>query len=207
VLGVLAGTYQPLAFGHGAGGQFPGLPAGVQGQYVNTFGGQLGGYYVPLQRGTFTILSSIQSTGPSSVTIESVSIFPPGSPTNWPLRPAGQVLYVPEILYQHQRIWTSGRPVHGLSLGPNEAIAVGIPVRMAYPCYLPGSSTGVGVFYVREKYLTFTHWVAISVGTPLSLREPEPAGSGMDCEKQPTPRRASVSWPSPSRPGSGRRGP
>lgn len=44
VLGVLAGTYQPLIFGGAWGGAFPGLPGGTGLRPVNTFGSSNGGH-------------------------------------------------------------------------------------------------------------------------------------------------------------------
>jgi hypothetical protein len=146
---------------------------------VNTFGGSNGDIYVPPQRGIFTVPESIQNSGPVAVTIEAVTASRPerAGITPWPLRPAGQALYLPADGPRP----ASGRPVAGLSLRPGQAIFVGIPVRMSGDCHVPNGWTGLRVFYVKERFLIFTHWVAIPLGTPLMFHEPEPSGAGMVC--------------------------
>ena len=64
VLAVLAGTYQPIQFGGESGGSFPGLPTGTGLRVVNTFGTLTAQLYVPPQVGAFTVVESIQNTGP-----------------------------------------------------------------------------------------------------------------------------------------------
>jgi hypothetical protein len=183
VMAVLAGTYQPLLFGGESGGSFPGLPFASGGRSVNTFGGAIGEFYVPPQRKAFAILESIQNTGPRAVTIEAVSLVPPSQmpPSHvnpWPLEAAGPVLYMPGYYTGQEKQWTAGRPVTGLSLGPNQSIVVGIPARMAGTCYVPNSATSTDDFYVQERFVTFTQWVALPLGMPLVVREPEPRGNG-----------------------------
>lgn len=177
VAGVLAGTYRPVAFGGVAGGSFPGLPAGAGLRLVN--GGSNGKLYVPPQRGVFTITESVRNSGPLAVTIEAVTATRPAEPgvRPWPLLTAGQAMYVPEYGPRPKK----GHPVAGLSLRPGQAIMVGIPVRMSYACYVPNGWTGVNVFYVKERFLIFTHWVAIPVGSPVVFHEPEPRSSRMVC--------------------------
>ena len=51
VLGVLAGTYQPIQAGGEDGIHFPGLPTGTGITSVNTFGGDPGELYAPPQLG------------------------------------------------------------------------------------------------------------------------------------------------------------
>jgi hypothetical protein len=172
---VLAATYQPLGFGGSEGGQFPGLPIASGARYVNDFGGLVGDRYIPPQRSVFAILESIQNSGPRAVTIQAVSIVAPGSVGDWPLISSGQVLYIPEVYQFHERAWTSGRPVKGLSLGPNQSVLLGIPVRMVDACYEAAGTTGLTDFYVEERFLTFSHWVTIPFGAPVLMRSPEPA--------------------------------
>jgi hypothetical protein len=74
-----------------------------------------------------------------------------------------------------------GRRVAGLSLRLGQAIVVGIPARLRSACYAPNGWTGVNVFYVKERFLFFTHWVAIPLGTPLMFHEPESDAPGMAC--------------------------
>jgi hypothetical protein len=184
VIALLAGAYQPLEFGGSWGGTVPGLGATAVGRNVNNFGGQTGQFYIPPRRTAFTIVESIQNSGPTTVTIEDVSLAPPNEAYSWPLRAAGQALYMPEY-YRGKTAWRVGRPVDGLSLGPSQAIVVGIPARMSGACYQPNSSTGATVFYVQMRFLTFTKWVALPLGTPLLMREPEPRGNnpGLICPK------------------------
>ena len=183
VLGLLASTYQPLAFGGSAGGTFPGLPAGSPGRPVNSCGGLTPGSCIPAQRGVFTIVESIQNTGPNAVTIEAVSMtHPVPHAPSWPLVAAGHVLYMPEYYTRGQRVWKAGRPFRGLSLAPAQDITVDIPVRMARACYVRSSVITLNVFYVEERFLTFTQWVALPLGAPIMMREPEgPGGPGVVC--------------------------
>jgi hypothetical protein len=179
VLTTLAATYQPLGFGGSGGGTFSGLPAAVGARAVNTFGGGAGELYVPPQRGTFTVVTSVGNTGSHSVTIEAVSMqpSPPSDVTYWPLAVAGSVFYMPGSYRGGEASWTRGRPVAGLSLAPKETIQVAIPVRMQGTCSDPGSFTEVSDFYVEEGFLTFRHWVALPLATPLVMHEPEPPNS------------------------------
>lgn len=181
VLAVLARTYQPVQFGGEWGGAFPGLPSGTGLRVVNTFGFQTGQLYVPPQPGTFTIVESIANTGPETVTIEAVSILSPeeqatirdGAPP-WPLTPAGHVLGWIETWHSPL---PAARPVAGLTLAPGQVMHFGIPVRLDSACYIKGSWWEDVDFYVRERFLIFTHWVAVPFGNPLLLRDPPVPGS------------------------------
>jgi hypothetical protein len=183
VLAVLAGTYQPVQFGGAWGGTLPGLPAGTGIGQVNTFGIQAGQTYIPPQSGVFTITESIYNTGPESVTIEAVSILSPqqqadaaaGSPP-WPLVPAGPVHWMLEYTTLRQPDLLGGTNVAGLSLPPGQGLRLGIPLRMPSACYITGSWSGIDTFYVKERFLTFTHWVAVQVQSPLLLRQPDAPG-------------------------------
>jgi hypothetical protein len=181
VAGVLAAGYQPTSFGGASGGTFPGVPAGTGLRAVNTFGAATGDIYVPPQQGSFGVVQSIQNTGPLPVTIESVTALRPDQAPSpgiqpWPLTPAGQALYLPEYGRRPGR----GSPVSGLSLRPGQTIEVAIPVRMSGACYVRAGWTGLTVFYVKERFLAFTHWVAVPLGTPLIFHEPE-NGAGFAC--------------------------
>jgi hypothetical protein len=178
VLVILAATYQPLGSGGSEGGPFPGLPLGTPGRFVNQFAGATGELFFPPQRGNFTILASLENSGSRAVTVQAVTFVAPGAVGDWPLVPAGPVLYMPGEYARHQRVWRTGRPVKGLSLGPGESIVVGIQVRMADSCYVSGGGWSTDQFWVQERYLTFTHWVAIPLEVPVLMREPEPAGAG-----------------------------
>ena len=55
-------------------------------------------------------------------------------------------------------------------------MAFGIPLRMRSACYTPGGWTGINTFYVKDRFLDFSHWVAIQVQSPLLLRQPTAPG-------------------------------
>jgi hypothetical protein len=183
-LAVLAGTYQPVQFGDEYGGAFPGLPAGTGIRSVNTFAGATGETYVPPQRGVFTLTESIQNTGPQTVTILAVSILSPQEQVSgiapWPLTPAGAVRWMtPAYESPHQHTpSTSGRIAASVSLAPGEFMYVGIPLRMSGRCYDPNGWSGNDVFYVKERFLFFTHWVAVHVQSPWILHAPADPGNG-----------------------------
>jgi hypothetical protein len=186
VLAILAATYQSVEYGGESGIGFPGLPTGVGLREVNTFGGGPGEIFAPQQRGVFTIVEAIDNAGPESVTIEAVSILSPQRQASaaeglrpWPLIPAGPVVWIPTIYHRGQSLPSGGRPVAGLSLAPGESILLGIPVRMAAACYDPNGWTGTGVFYVEERFLFITHWVAVTVQRPWIMHEPFPPGKAM----------------------------
>jgi len=170
VLGGLAASYQPLGFGGEWGGAFPGLPTGTL-RAVNTFGNSSGQIYAPPQRGTFTLRESIRNSGPEAVTIVAVTVIPPGyHGFPLPLALAGRVLYLQRYPLQPGK----GGPVEGLSLAPGQVIALGIPLRMSAPCYVPNWWAGMDSFYVQERFLSFTHWVTVPLGTPLTYQMPGP---------------------------------
>jgi len=179
VLAVLADTYQPIPQSGEDGIVFPGLPQGTGITTVNTFGGVPGELYAPPQLGTFTMVEGIYNRGPEAVTIESVSIVGPQNeePSThglrpWPLTPAGPVQWIPAI-----GNWPAhGRPVAGVSVAPGQYILVGIPVRLSGTCYQPDGWTGVNVFYVKERFLTFTHWVAVPDARPWVFHDPANPG-------------------------------
>jgi hypothetical protein len=183
VLAILAGTYQPVQFGDagGGGGTLPGMPVGQGLQFVNTFGGEQGEIYVPPQLGVFTLTETILNTGPQPVTIEAVSILSPADQANQahgiqpsPLTPAGPVRW--QNMLPLQPAPTSGRSVAGLSLRPGEDIYVGIPVRLSGTCYDKQGFETTDVMYVRERFLTFTHWVAVTFQIPFIFRQPSYPG-------------------------------
>jgi hypothetical protein len=184
VLAILAATYQPVQFGDASGNLPPGMPAGQGLQSVNTFGNEQGEIYVPPQLGVFTISETILNTGPQPVTIEAVSILSPADRANQargiqpsPLIPAGLVRWQSMITIPHQPGPSSGTSVAGLSLRPGEDIYVGIPVRLSGSCYDKTSYDTTNILYVKERFLSFTHWVAITFPLPYMFREPLPPGT------------------------------
>ena len=183
VLALLAGTYQPVQFGDAGGGTLPGMPAARGIQTVNTFGGAQGETYVPPQLGVFTITETIQNTGPQPVTIEAVSILSPAEQASQaqgialsPLTPAGPVRWQNMITAPDQPRPISGTSVAGLSLRPGEDIYVSIPVRLIGTCYDKQSFDTTDALYVKERFLTFTHWVTITFDIPFIFRHPSNPG-------------------------------
>ncbi len=191
VLAILAGTYQPVQFGDSYGGSFPGLPAGTGLRDVNTFGAATGQIYAPPQSGVFSVMPSIYNHGPETVTIEAVSILSPQAQANiargiapWPLVPAGPVRWMFQYTRPDQKGPTSGSSVVGVSLPPGQGMSLGIPLRMSGICYDPNGWTGADVIYVKERFLFFTHWVAVHFQPDLILHEPSnPSGPGAEPAK------------------------
>jgi hypothetical protein len=180
VLAVLAGTYQPVQFGYSYGGAFPGLPTGTGIRIVDNFGGASGEFYVPPQSGVFSVEPSIFNNGPETVTIEAVSILSPQDQANiahgvppWPLVPAGQVHWRFQYTGAGQKGSISGSSVVGVSLPPGQGMSLGIPLKMSAICYTQGSWTGIDVIYVKERFLLFTHWVAVQFQPSLIMHQPE----------------------------------
>ena len=152
-------------------------------RHVNTFGGATGQIYVPPQSGAFSVIPSIYNRGPLEVTIEAVSILSPQQRADagrdtapWPLRPAGPVRWAFQYTRPGQPDLPSGRFVAGLVLPPGQGMALGIPLQMNGVCYDPGGWTHTDVFYVKERFLFFTHWVAVSFQPGLILHTPSPPG-------------------------------
>lgn len=53
---------------------------------------------------------------------------------------------------------------------------IGVPLRLSGTCYDPQGWTEVDHFYVEERFLTFTHWVAVPLAIPLLFHEPAVRG-------------------------------
>jgi len=180
-LAVLAGTYQPIRFGDTYGGDFPGLPHGTGLRSVNTFAGATGEIYVPPQSGAFSVIPSIYNDGPLSVTIEAVSILSPQQQADasrgdapWPLLPAGPVRWAFQYTGPGRPDLPSGRSVAGVSLPSGQGMSLGIPLRLSGVCRDRTGWTGTDVFYVKERFGFFTHWVAIHFQPSLIMHEPSP---------------------------------
>lgn len=77
-----------------------------------------------------------------------------------------------EYRVPHQQGPFGGKSVAGLSLAPGQSITVGMPLRMSNACYIPNTWTGLDTFYVKERFLAFTHWVAIQMPIPLLMQQP-----------------------------------
>jgi len=156
-------TYQPVAFGG-----YSRAPLGPHliSKHVNTVGGMQGQAYLPPQpsvRGSFLI--SLSNDGPLPVTIESLSLLPPGMPASAihygrPFRIDGQPTYTLEYLrYRQQQI--APRVLAGSVLAPGESVDVRIPIRTA-PCWSPHSGWEMWTVWVTTRFLLWTHHVPIS---------------------------------------------
>jgi hypothetical protein len=182
VLAVLAGTYQPVGFGHSWGGLFPGLPDGTR--PVNTFLGQAGQIYAPPQTGVFSLRPSIFNAGPETVTIEAVSVYSPQQQAGfadgereWPFTPAGSVRWTYQYTSYAHQVLASGKSVAGVKLPPGQGMALGIPLKMSGICFDPNGSTGTNVFYVKERFGPFTHWVTVTFSPALIMQPPSAYGA------------------------------
>jgi hypothetical protein len=186
VLGVLAGTYQPIEFGGqwstaSGSNYFPGLPSGTGLRSVNTFGEHTGQLYMPPQAGVFTVAESIYNNGPKPVTIEAVSILSPQDQayategeSPWPLVPAGPVHWTLQIQGLPHAGPGRGTSVAGVTLRPHQGLLLGFPLKLSGggACYTPGGWTGTDTFYVKERFGPFTHWVTVQFPQPLTMHEP-----------------------------------
>jgi hypothetical protein len=179
VLVLVAGAYQPVGLGAATSGGLPGLPRPLHARQVNMFGAQTGELFIPPQRGYFGVSVSLGNWGPDAVTIEAVTMTPPGTGYPWPLIPAGPVLYWTSIMFSDVR---HGLPIVGLSLRPGQDndVYVGIPVRTS-SCYIPRAFSVLDSFYVKERFLFFTKWVRVPLLQPLLLNAPA------DPPNQPAP--------------------
>jgi hypothetical protein len=163
----LGATYQPVAFGG-----FSRAPLGPHliSKHVNTVGGMQGQAYLPPQpsaRGSFLI--SLSNDGPLPVTIESLSLLPPGMPASAihygrPFRIDGPPTYTLEYLSYRQR-QIAPRGLAGAVLAPGESVDVRIPIRTA-PCWAPNSGWQMGTVWVSTRSLLWSHHVAISWTDP-----------------------------------------
>jgi hypothetical protein len=188
ILAVLAGIYQPVQGSDTPGNAFPGLPAVTGLRLVNTFGGAAGEIYVPPQHGVFHLTGSIVNTGPQTVTILAVSILSPrqqaeDTPSGvapWPLTPAGTVRW---LIPAHAS--SLGSFPSSVSLAPGQVMDVGIPLRMSGRCYDPNGYAGDSTFYVKERFLLFTHWVAVQFPLPWTFHNPADPVNGSTSASAP----------------------
>jgi hypothetical protein len=160
---VFAARYQPVGFG----GSFR-APFGSHliSRHVNTTGWMQGQWYLPPQPsadGNFVI--SLENTGPFAVTIESVSLLPPGMPASAinygrPFRIAGKPTYTHEFVTPGQPN-PGPRPLDGAVLAPGQYVSVVIPIRTAR-CWIPRSTSVISSVWVTTRSLFWTHDVAVS---------------------------------------------
>jgi len=180
---VLAATYQPLSFG-GTGNSaelFPGLPAGQGIHPVNTVGGLHEDFYIPPQRGTFSLFVDIYNGGSYAVTIESVSL-----PSGGPVTLAGPVRYSTPGMGGSDMIPPPiSRVLHIVVLRPGQDLFLGFPVR-TWPCAQQYGWASEPSFNVKMRFALFTRTVAMpwgSLGDSLVMHAPvgRPGDSGIFC--------------------------
>jgi hypothetical protein len=182
-------SYQPLAFG-GAGG---GLTGNIVSRHVNNFAPMEGQIYVPPQEaasGGYFV--SLTNTGHYPVTIESATLNNPDDTAApflqaQPLRDSGQATYWP--LAGTPGVG-HGKLLAGTVLHPAQVIVIRLPVTTA-GCWMPSHGYSVQFsFWVRFKFLYWTHLVQIWWTSPydqsegaIIAHEPEPASQGGLCPR------------------------
>lgn len=185
----LGAAYQPLAFG-GAGG---GLTGHIVSRRVNNFPPMDGQTYVPPQKaanGAYYV--SLTNTGPYPVTIESATLNNPryeAAPDRraQPLRDSGHATYWP---LAGQPGAGKGTPLHGAQLRPGQYIVIRLPVTTAGCWMTSGGYSILSTFWVKEKFLIWTHLVQIWWTSPydqsedaIIAHEPQPASQGGLCPR------------------------
>jgi|SRR5712691_9242258 len=157
----LAGSYQPLSYGETGNSvmAFPGLPTGQGIHLVNNVGGFSEDFYLPPQRGTFSLFASLDNNGAYPVTIESVSL-----PSHSVVSLVAPVRYsVPGMGGSNEIPPPTSRVLHDVVLQPGQEMYIGFPVR-TWPCGLKDNWATVASFSVTERFGFFTHTVAIPWG-------------------------------------------
>ncbi|HUZ36864.1 MAG TPA: hypothetical protein VMV17_11090 [Streptosporangiaceae bacterium] len=183
IVAVVASRYRPVGYGSLSSGSeaFPGLPAGRGIHPVNNLGGFHEDIYIPPQRGTFSLFADIANTGTHPVTIVSASL--------------GQISpFFLSALVRYSMAGMGGsdqipppvsRVLHDVVLRPGQQMFLGFPVHM-WPCTTSQGWEGISSFYVRVRYLVFTHTVAVPWGMrgdSLLVRSPggRPGQKGVVC--------------------------
>lgn len=159
----LVATYQPLQDGNTGGGSFPGLPSATTMRLITKYMVNGSELYIAPQRGAFALAGSVVNRGPFPVTILGVSQAP-GSPFS----PAGPVRYATQWMTPPRR-----HVLHDITLTPGQGFMIGMPLRIAY-CADRRMYTGETVFLVTERFLGFTHTMAIPFlgGPPVVTNAP-----------------------------------
>jgi hypothetical protein len=71
--------------------------------------------------------------------------------------------------------------VAGVSIPAEQGMSLGIPLQLSGVCHDRTGWTGDDVFYVKERFLFFTHWVAVRFQPGLIMHEPSPpSGPGAE---------------------------
>lgn len=161
ILAALAGSYQPLTYGESENSAmaFPGLPTGQGIHPVNNMGGFSEDFYLPPQRGTFSLFASLGNYGTYPITIESVSL--PGDSLVKLVAPPRYS--VPGMGGSDQIPPPTSRVLHDVVLRPGQEMYLGFLVR-TWPCAVTHGWETVPSFSVTERFLFFGHTVAIPWG-------------------------------------------
>ena len=184
----LGAHYQPVGLGNSGGG----LIGHMITKPVNNFAPMNGQTYLPPQRpASGGLYVSLTNNGPLPVTIEAASLNPPYAQgpierQGQPLRDTGVATYWLQAGFQNG----PGKRLAGLVLRPEEVIVVRLPVTTA-GCWMPAHGyTVLFTFWVRVKFLHWTHLVQIWWTSPFDQsegaiisHEPEPASQGGVCPR------------------------
>src|SRR6266571_8201673 len=164
----LGARYQPVGFGN-SGGHLAGHMITRQ---VDNFSPMTGQTYLPPQRpASGGLYVSLTNSGPYPVTIVSASLNAPDAQAPvfrqaQPLRDTGTATYWPET-----GVNGPGARLAGLVLRPVQYILVRLPVTTA-GCWMPAKGYAVlSTFWVKVKFLYWTHLVQISWTSPFDQSE------------------------------------
>lgn len=154
-LAAWAAAYQPITWGCCEFG-----PTGSNVRPVNTFGYYREDFYLAPQRGTATFFVTIENWASRPVLIEAVNI---GQTWN-------TVTLAGPVRYSRRSPEGQFMPPHSpvlrdVTLGPKQTIFIEIPLR-THPCAINSGWEYDPSFYVKERFLFFTHTVAL----PWSMR-------------------------------------
>jgi len=183
----LGSSYQPVQYGDYGGG----LGGQIITRQVNNFPPMDGQTYLPPQRsGRGGWFVSLANNGDFAVTIVSASLNAPDAQgpifrQAEPLRDSGTPTYWPEAGI-HSGL---GTRLAGMTLKPGQTILVRLPVTTA-GCWLPtGGYAILATFWVKVKFMFWTHLVQIWWTSPydesedaIIAHEPMPASQGGVCK-------------------------
>jgi len=183
----LGAAYQPVGLGLSPGN----LAGHMITRQVDNFSPMTGQTYLPPQRpASGGLYVSLTNSGPYPVTIVSASLNAPDAQAPvfrqaQPLRDTGTATYWPET-----GVNGPGARLAGLVLRPVQYILVRLPVTTA-GCWMPAKGYAVlSTFWVKVKFLYWTHLVQISWTSPFDqsegaiiAHEPESASQGGVCPR------------------------
>ncbi|HEY2549057.1 MAG TPA: hypothetical protein VGI64_00615 [Streptosporangiaceae bacterium] len=176
-IAIAAKHYQPLSYGSSENDAelYPGMPSGQGIRLVNTVGNLHEDFYIPPQRGAFSLFVDVSNNGSYPVTIEAVTVPASG------LRLAGPVRYsVPGMGGSDIIPPPQSRLLHDFVLRPGGEMFIGLLVRTS-PCASRDSWQSLPSFKVQMRFLGFTRSVALPWGMQGdSLIMHQPAGGPGD---------------------------